>query len=85
MSGRYYDELLKQIISDAKAKQEEAKFTSCEKTEHMPEIKEIAFVNPLQVSTKPILETEEDVDSYINKLSEELKAKIRANKRIKLQ
>ena len=85
MSGRYYDELLKQIISDAKAKQEEAKFTSCEKTEPMPEIKEIAFVNPLQVSTKPILETEEDVDSYINKLSEELKAKIRANKRIKLQ
>lgn len=85
MSGRYYDEALKQIVSDAKAKQEVEKETLTESVEPLPVIKEIDFVNPVQVSTKPILETEEDVDVYINKLSEELKSKIRANKRIKLQ
>lgn len=85
MSGRYYDEALKQIVSDAKAKQEVEKETSAESVEPLPVIKEIDFVNPVQVSTKPILETEEDVDNYIGKLSEELKSKIRANKRIKLQ
>ena len=85
MSGRYYDEALKQIVSDAKAKQEVEKETLTESVEPLPVIKEIDFVNPVQVSTKPILETEEDVDNYIGKLSEELKSKIRANKRIKLQ
>ena len=48
--------------------------------------KELVFVNPTNVvQAMQILETEEDVDNYINKLSEELKNRIRNNKRIKLQ
>ena len=50
------------------------------------QVKQLEFVNPVSiVGAEQVLETEEDVDNYINKLSAELKAKIRDNKRIRLQ
>ena len=86
MSSRYYDEILKQINSDAMAKQIEETPSDENITETpVPIVKELEFIKPASVSDKQILETEEDVDDYINKLSAELKAKIRDNKRIRLQ
>ena len=50
------------------------------------QVKQLEFVNPVSiVGAEQVLETEQDVDDYINKLSAELKAKIRNNKRIRLQ
>ena len=50
------------------------------------QVKTLEYINPVTlIETKSVLETEEDVDDYINKLSAELKKKIRNNKRIKLQ
>ena len=85
MSSRYYDEILKQINSDAMTKQIEETPSSETITEVAPIVKELEFVKPASISDKQILETEQDVDNYINKLSAELKAKIRDNKRIRLQ
>ena len=48
-------------------------------------LKENNIIAGYKLSDKQILETEQDVDNYINKLSAELKAKIRDNKRIRLQ
>lgn len=86
MSSRCFDEILKQINSDAMAKQTaQTEITEDIQTEVKPVVRELDFVKPANICDKQILETEEDVDAYINKLSEELKSKIRANKRIKLQ
>lgn len=88
MSANKYDELLKQINTDAIAKQQTQQLQQTDTSEVVevrPVVKELDFVKTSQVSDKQILETEEDVDNYINKLSEELKSKIRANKKIKLQ
>lgn len=86
MSRRYFDEILKQINSDAMAKQTaQAEVTKDVQTEVKLAIRELDFVKPASICDKQILETEEDVDAYINKLSEELKSKIRSNKKIKLQ
>lgn len=89
--AKQYDEkLLKQISEDSIAKKNLG-LQQTDTEEHQgsePEIrgKELVFVNPTNVvQTMQILETEEDVDNYINKLSEELKTRIRNNKRIKLQ
>ena len=86
MSSRYFDELLKQINADAIAKQAaQMEVTEDVQTEVKPVVRELDFVKPANICDKQILETEEDVDAYINKLSEELKSKIRNNKKIKLQ
>ena len=86
----YYEKLLKQISEDSIAKKN-LELQQQTGTEEHPDSepmiqKELVFVNPTNVvQSMQILETEEDVDNYINKLSEELKNKIRNNKRIKLQ
>lgn len=86
----YYEKLLKQISEDSIAKKN-LELQQQTGTEEHPDSepmikKELVFVNPTNVvQTMQILETEEDVDNYINKLSEELKNRIRNNKRIKLQ
>ena len=86
----YYEKLLKQISEDSIAKKNLELHQQTGTEEHPdsePMIqKELVFVNPTNVvQAMQILETEEDVDNYINKLSEELKNRIRNNKRIKLQ
>ena len=86
MSSRYYDEALRDINSDALAKQTAQADSEVQaQTDIKPIVKELDFIKPANIGEKQILETEEDVDCYINKLSQELKAKIRANKKIKLQ
>ena len=87
MAGRYHNDILKLINEDAiKKQQAETPDTPAEQEEaKKPVVKELDFVNPANISSKQILETEEDVDSYVDKLREELKSKIRDNKRIKLQ
>lgn len=88
VSRFYYDEILKQINADALAKQQaEAQSDAPVNNEEAPKpvVKELDFVNPANISVKQILETEDDVDSYVDRLRDELKSKIRANKRIKLQ
>lgn len=86
----YYEKLLKQISEDSIAKKN-LELQQQTGTEEHPDSepmiqKELVFVNSTNVvQTMQILETEEDVDNYINKLSEELKNRIRNNKRIKLQ
>ena len=85
-----YEKLLKQISEDSIAKKN-LELQQLTGTEEHPDSepmiqKELVFVNPTNVvQSMQILETEEDVDNYINKLSEELKNRIRNNKRIKLQ
>ena len=87
MAGRYYNDILKLINEDAiKKQQAETPDTPSEQEEvKKPVVKELDFVNPANISSKQILETEEDVDNYVDRLREELKSKIRANKRIKLK
>ncbi len=86
MSVRYFDEILKQINADALAKQTAQTGSSDDvQTEVQQVVRELDFVKPADIGDKQILETEQDVDDYINKLSEELKSKIRANKKVKLQ
>ena len=75
------DEILIQINNDAQPVVEP---DTAE--QEIVQVKQLEFVNPvLIVGAEQVLETEEDVDNYINKLSAELKAKIRDNKRIRLQ
>ena len=87
----YYLELLKKMTSDAleKARAEQPVETTeeqCAEPIAQPIVKELDFVNPVKlVQANQILETEEDVDNYVGRLAEELKSRIRANKRIKLQ
>lgn len=83
----YYRELLQRMTISAQQKDNNTNLTSNDnEINSQAQIKELEFVNPITVvNTSGFLETEEDVDAYINKLSEELKAKIRNNKRIKLQ
>ena len=83
----FYRDLLQRMTVEAQQKViETANNDEYKETVQQAEIKEIEFVNPVKaIKTNGFLETEEDVDAYISKLSEELKAKIRANKRIKLQ
>jgi hypothetical protein len=86
MSSRYFDEILKQINTDAFAKQPvQIESSDDVQTEVTQVVRELDFVKPANICDKQILETEEDVDAYVSRLSEELKARIRANKRIKLQ
>ena len=83
----YYNNMLQRMTVEAQQKIIDTS-NNDDNSESKPqaEIKEIEFINPVKlVQTNGFLETEADVDSYINKLSEELKSKIRANKRIKLQ
>lgn len=76
----YYNQLLQKMTIDAQNKNKEVSTDNDEK------IKDIEFVNPSKiVKSDGFLETEEDVDNYVDRLREELKSKIRANKRIKLQ
>lgn len=94
----YYDSILQRITNDAQEKilQNDAVITDNSNIESGDEqtvvvkpqiqVKQLEFVNPVRiVKADNILETEADVDDFINKLSAELKAKINANKRIKLQ
>ncbi|MGN1154259.1 MAG: hypothetical protein ACI4S3_09540, partial [Candidatus Gastranaerophilaceae bacterium] len=84
----YYLELLKQMTSDASAKQISEHSENTENNEEVSAvgIKELEIVKIADVViSSQILETEEDVDNYINDLANELKQKIRANKRLKLQ
>ena len=75
------DEILIQINNDAQPVVEP---DTAE--QEIVQVKQLEFVNPvLIVGAEQVLETEEDVDNYINKLSAELKSKIRDNKRIRLQ
>ena len=85
-----YDNLFVQMNNDARQVQidntDPENETNVESTTEPMIQKELVFVNPTNVvQSMQILETEEDVDNYINKLSEELKNRIRNNKRIKLQ
>lgn len=83
----FYRDLLQRMTVEAQQKViETVNNDEHKETVQQAEIKEIEFINPVKaVKTSGFLETEEDVDNYIGKLSEELKSKIRANKRIKLQ
>lgn len=89
MAQRYSDDIFKQIYQDVveKTKQQQAEITNDDSPEIVTSIvKELVSVNPTRVvNSNQILETEEDVDNYINRLAAELKQRIRANKRIKLQ
>lgn len=88
MAQRYSDDIFKQIYQDVVEKtKQQAEITNDDSPEIVaPVVKELVSVNPTRVvSSNQILETEEDVDNYINRLSAELKQRIRANKRIKLQ
>lgn len=85
-----YDNLFVQMNNDARQVQidntNSEDETNLDTTTEPMIQKELVFVNPTNVvQAMQILETEEDVDNYINKLSEELKNRIRNNKRIKLQ
>lgn len=86
-SAQTYQAIIQQMYEDIKAKQQEVASSEEQEvsTTPKPVIKEIDFVNPSSVSTKRILETEQDVDDYIKELSEALKAKIKANKKVQLQ
>lgn len=88
MAQRYSDDIFKQIYQDVVEKtKQQAEITNDDSPEIVaPVVKELVSINPTRVvSSNQILETEEDVDNYINRLSAELKRRIRANKRIKLQ
>ena len=79
------DEILIQINNDAQPVQPDLGHEN-EIEQPTVQVKQLEFVNPvLIVGAEQVLETEEDVDNYISKLSAELKAKIRNNKRIRLQ
>lgn len=86
-SEQLYNSLLKQINDDLIAQTQTPTDTTGgeENPTPQPPQKQLVFTKPASISDKPILETEEDVDNYINKLSAELKAQIRDNKKIKLQ
>lgn len=86
-SEQLYNSLLKQINDDLIAQTQTPTETTGgeENPTPQPPQKQLVFTKPASISDKPILETEEDVDNYINKLSAELKAQIRDNKKIKLQ
>ena len=93
-ADNYCNTLLKQINDDANRKAQEcvvennynatADDTQIQ-TQPVIQTKELEFVKTSElIDTGKTLETEEDVDALINKLSCELKSKIRNNKRIKL-
>lgn len=96
-----YESLLQKIVADAKAKEEQqttvtssaetttahgSNETSATQPKPKTKVKEIQWVEPAKiVETKPFLETEEDVEDYIKRLSEALKSIIQKEKRIQFK
>lgn len=87
---KYFTDLLAKINSDAKALIPEP--TSSLENKDDSSVIDVVQVKTLEIvrvntvaNIDNVLETEEDVDKYINNLSNALKSKIRDNKRIKLQ
>ena len=93
-ADNYCNTLLKQINDDANRKAQECVVENNDnvtaddtqiQTQPVIQTKELEFIKTSElIDTGKTLETEEDVDALINKLSCELKSKIRNNKRIKL-
>lgn len=58
---------------------------SQEGSKDAPKIKEVETFQIKKVTTKPFLETEEDVDEFTNELGKKLKKAIKENKRIRIE
>lgn len=71
--------LLKRITDDASEQ------TPSNSDEPLVEVKKFEYINPIEFVKSEFLETEQDVDDYINRLSVALQEQIRANKKVGLK